>query len=57
MTTIPDSPPDVAVSVAALRLAEFADRHRLPITWEEREALAREMLAAALPYLDGVGPT
>jgi hypothetical protein len=51
VTTIPDRPPEVAISVAANALAAEAEAAGVDITWEQRERLARAALEGAWPYL------
>ncbi|MCW6008690.1 hypothetical protein K1W54_29710 [Micromonospora sp. CPCC 205371] len=51
MTTIPDRPSEVAISVAANALAAEAEAAGVEITYEQRERLARAALEGAWPYL------
>ncbi|MEH1125849.1 hypothetical protein [Micromonospora sp. CPCC 206061] len=51
MTTIPDRPSEIAISVAANALAAEADAAGVEITYEQRERLARAALEGAWPYL------
>ena len=51
MTTIPERPPEVAISVAANAIAAEAAAAGVDITWEQRERLARAALEGAWPYL------
>lgn len=48
--------PDVAISVAAVAVARRAHELGLTLTPEQCEELARAVLEAGVPYLDGVGP-
>lgn len=51
MTTIPERPSEVAISVAANALAAEAEAAGVHITYEQRERLARAALESAWPYL------
>ncbi|MEJ3744762.1 hypothetical protein WEI85_15880 [Actinomycetes bacterium KLBMP 9797] len=56
MIDIPERPADVTVSMGAWGLAQAVDDHDVTVAADKREPLARAVLEAAWPYLDGVGP-
>jgi hypothetical protein len=51
VTTIPDRPSDLTVSIAANALAAEAAAAGVDLTYEQRERLARAALEGAWPYL------